>query len=120
MQGGGVVVGLLATTAALLVWMGCRSVRLRRRGPVVTRLLADASGDWWLQADDGWRAVSLSRFWRGPCWVTLALSSADVMGRPVMFTVWRSAVPATDWRTLCVALRARSVRTVRNKQVEAA
>jgi len=82
---------------------------------------ADASGRWALrtQPDGAWHAVALTRWWRGPFWVTLTLVASamptDVastsepasQSRPAWtLTLWRRAVPKNDWRTLNVLLRA--------------
>jgi len=82
---------------------------------------ADATGHWALreQPDGPWHTVSLTRFWRGPCWVTLMLTAIDTpvnakSGRSRTLTVWRSAVSADDWRILNVLLRtARQPRSTR-------
>jgi len=119
MQSAGGGAGLASAAATLALIAGCLWVRWRH-DPIGMRLAADAIGHWSLQAGSDWRAVSLSQFWRGPCWTTLALAPIDEPGKAVMLTVWRGAVPAPDWRRLCVLLRSRPVRTARVKRAEAA
>jgi len=89
-----------------------------------TQLAADASGRWALRGRDdaAWHAVALTRFWRGPFWLTLTLAATDTpvnaaSGQPWTLTVWRSAVSADDWRILNVLLRtARPPRRARQPQ----
>jgi len=103
--GNGMSLAAAATTLALIGGFWWRS--RRDGGAAALRLAAGANGLWSLQENGRWRAVSLARVWRGPCWVTLALSPADAPGQTVVVTLWRGAVAAPDWRKLCVLLRAR-------------
>jgi len=97
-----------------------------KKPPPNTQLATNASGRWALrgQADEAWHAVALTRFWRGPCWVTLTLLAT---GTPAgvaseqrwTLTVWRATVSTDAWRTLNVLLRtARQPRSARQPQAQ--
>jgi len=102
---------VLLTLAQPADWRRLWRWRVSRRVKPATPLsiAADVTGRWALREHDHapWRAVALTRWWRGPFWVTVTLAATNTLSEPAWtLTLWRSSVSASDWRTLNVLLRA--------------